>query len=135
MITESQEDDSQVLVQRLKSSSASHHNQLVNFRGLNFDFSVSRVIAINPDAYTEDDMNLCGFLEVLDAYGLLNDKDRISKIVFADDQYINQRQFRMQLQQLGYDHEVFVFSNGQQVINYFTKLIDAKKEELWDGPK
>ena len=91
IVTESQEDDSQLLVQRFKSSSDSQPDQLVKFRGLNFDFSVSRVRAINPDAYTEDDMNFSGFLGVLDAWDLLKDKDRISKIVFADDQYINQR--------------------------------------------
>ena len=57
----------------------------MTLRGLNYDFSESRVNAINPEAYTEDDENFIRFLAVLDAWNFLNDKDRISKIVFADD--------------------------------------------------
>ena len=45
-------------------------------------------------------------------------------ILYADDQFINQKQMALSIKDLGLTERLVCVSSGQKVVDYFTKLLD-----------
>ena len=56
--------------------------------------------------------------------GLLRHEESVGNIVFADDQFVNQQFMQMSFLDLGLASKLIIFSNGSEVVNYFTNLLD-----------
>lgn len=52
--------------------------------------------------------------------------------MLADDQYVNQELMKLNFDDIGLAEKLVLFSNGLEVVNYFTKIlenIDVRREE------
>ena len=70
-----------------------------------------------------DQQRLVDFLVKLNLFGLLDEKNKTGRIVVADHQYANQQSLRNNLKDIGEEERLDMFSNGQEVITHFEKLL------------
>ena len=104
--------------------------RLVLMKGYAFDLTVSRTrpLSYKDCLFIELPSELkavVDFLNRMEENGCLADgRNESGRIVFADDQFVNQQQMKMQLKEIGLDERVDMFSNGQDVIDYFETLLD-----------
>ena len=61
--------------------------------------------------------NLLTFLDTLRSFGLLSTEP--GKVVYADDQFINQQSMEMNFTKFGILDELVMCSDGQEVVDYF----------------
>ena len=66
---------------------------------------------------------LLSFLIELEALNQANSLHEIGLVVYADDQFINQKQMALQMKDIGMENRLKMFANGQYVINYVSKLL------------
>ena len=61
--------------------------------------------------------NLLAFLDTLRSFGLLSTEP--GKVVYADDQFINQQLIKMNFTDVGILDQLVLFSDGQEVVDHF----------------
>ena len=66
-----------------------------------------------------DSKNFFDFLYTMQQNGMLERKSKHGPILFADDQYVNQQAFRMNLKELGLEEKVITHCDGEEVVEYF----------------
>ena len=61
--------------------------------------------------------NLLAFLETLKSFGLPSTET--GKVVYADDQFINQQSMKMNFTDVGILDQLVLLSDGQEVVDHF----------------
>ena len=69
-----------------------------------------------------DQQRLVDFLVKLNLFGLLVEKNKTGRIVFADHQYASRQSFTNNILDMGEEDRLDIFANGQEVIDHFEKL-------------
>ena len=64
--------------------------------------------------------------------GYLNEESKNCKIIYADDEYINQQTMVTNLKEIGIDEKLTLFHNGQEVVDYFQELLRLHSNESND---
>ena len=109
----------------------SQENQVISFQSANFVYKVSRTTPV--EMVRGDDLphfdNLVSFLKTLQANNLLEKASSGSKVVYADDQFVNQHTVMKNFEELKIGQQLISFSNGQDVIDYLQKILDEIKME------
>ena len=102
--------------------------QTFQFQGLSFDFGISRTLPIEivrgnmtTGLYTK---NLFDFLYEMQLNGMFERKANPGTILFADDQYVNQQAFRMNLKELGFEKQLITHYDGEGVVEFFDFILD-----------
>lgn len=62
-------------------------------------------------------------------HGLLEKTNDTGLILYADDQYVNHQAFKLNLQDIGMADRLVMFSNGQEVVDYFDILLAGRSKE------
>ena len=68
-------------------------------------------------AVLSSNRNLLAFLDTLRNFGLLSTEK--GKVVYADDQFINQQSMKMNFTDVGILDQLVLLSDGQEVVDYF----------------
>ena len=69
------------------------------------------------NAVLSSNRNLLTFLDTLRNSGLLSTET--GKVVYADDQFINQQSMKMNFTDVGILDQLVLLSDGQEVVDYF----------------
>ena len=71
----------------------------------------------NNVVLSSNNRNLLAFLDTLRNFGLLSTEK--GKVVYADDQFINQQSMKMNFTDIGILDKLTMFSDGQEVVDHF----------------
>ena len=98
----------------------------VCFQNANFIFKISRSTPL--EVQRGDDLphftNFVKFLKKLDKFDLLEEINRDAKVVYADDQFVNQHTVAKNFEEMGIADKLVTFSNGQDVIEYLEGVLN-----------
>ena len=61
---------------------------------------------------------------MLNSHDLLNNIANEGKIIYADDQVINQKLLQLSMQEAGVASRLTMFGDGKETIDYFKELLD-----------
>ena len=102
----------------------------INIQGFVFDLAISRTrpININDNLIYENIRLLVNFLEQYHEKNLLDGSGQAGEIVCADDQVINQQHLKRTFENIGVKKELVLFSNGQEVVEFFQELLNEQFE-------
>ena len=71
-----------------------------------------------------DSKNFFDFIQNLQLNGMFKRKAKHGTILFADDQFVNQQAFRMNLKELGLEKQLKILRDGEEVVEYFDFILD-----------
>ena len=89
------------------------------------------------DLDLKDYKSLLDFLQMLQNNELLSDAIMPKKVIYADDQFINQKSVERNFQDLGIAGKLITMNDGKDVIEYFEKClpgVNATNEEIDNIP-
>ena len=101
-------------------------NPLIEFQGIHFDFKASRTAPI--EVLTGDKLTefkpLLDYLVSRESLGLLIP----GKIIYADDQFVNQHMMKRHFLDIGIPDSLITFSDGEGVVTYFEQQLKSRQE-------
>ena len=87
---------------------------MINFQGVNFDLTMSRVTpieAMNGQSLPQF-QQLTEFLKTLELNNLLEGKNLNGKVVYADDQFVNMKTVQTHFESMQIADRLITFNNG-----------------------
>ena len=76
---------------------------------------------------------LLDFLKTLKQHNLLENATNSGLVVYADDQFVNQQSMKMNFSDINITDKLVMFSNGQDVVDYFDSLLKDLDLSLTQG--
>ena len=116
-------------------------NDFVQFNGLRFDLRSNRADAqpaFEGQRIVAEQKCMIDFMKVLQDNAMFEKPNAGGKIVYVEDQFVNQEQMKMHFNDLGVVKQLTIFSDGKEVVDYFEALlqdIDSKQAEWTEGAK
>ena len=65
------------------------------------------------------------FLDEMNEFGVLENKESNSLIIYADDQFVNQQQMKMHFKDIGIENRLVMFQNGKEVVDFFDEMLNS----------
>ena len=125
----SEQDEEETLVQQPQSQPQA---TVVHFNGYIFDLygdrsqprcASAQKSRSNPQC-KESNSKLISFLSMLNSHDLLKNVVNEGKIIYADDQVINQKLLQLSMKEAGVADRLSMFGDGKETIDYFKELLD-----------
>ena len=112
----------------LGSSQETESKNTVTFQGVKFNLGVR----VTDEAFCANAAfsmkRLVEFLTEVENLSQKSDKE-LGLVVYADDQFINQKQMALQMKDIGLDNRLKMFANGQTVVDFVSELLTQLKTE------
>ena len=102
---------------------------------MNGDRTIPKGDLGKKSAALADNKNLLDFLLTLKRHGLLDDTATFGRVVYADDQYINQQAMQLNFQDIGISHKLVIFSDGLDAVNYIDGLLKDIENRIYDSER